>query len=72
MFAARQRFVMGGQRSSVDGWQRGNTAVSITSTPSKFTNLGSLDVTNNTANSVLYSGTATAPTRGTSIFTIEA
>lgn len=71
MFAARQRFVMGSQRSPVIGWTRGNTGVSISSAQSKFTNAGSLDVEANFANWTLASASTSLIARGTGNFTIE-
>lgn len=72
MFAARQRFVMGSQRSPVVGWTRGNANVTISSTQSKFTNAGSLDVEANFANWALVSAVNSLVAVGTGNFTIEA
>lgn len=72
MFAPRQRFVQGSQRTPIVGWTRGNTAVQISSTPSNFTNAGSLELTNNVANNILYSTASSLIARGTGAFTIEA
>lgn len=71
MFAPRQRFIQGGQRSAIGGFVSANTNVTMSSTQSKYGGT-SLALTLNNGTNAMYSGTGTLPARGTGNFTLEA